>query len=386
MKAASAGTLAVRLGLSVALLGLGACAQTQIANFPATDVVVASGDLHATGPALTSSDFQNAADNHARNLAGSGMSADDAVAIAVLNDNGTRALLASQMLLGAGFVADFVAARQRPGAAPPEWLALRLALMQQANGGTRRNFALLYAQSVPTFVEAARQARVLWVQAVAAGQTEKVVQSATDALKAEAELANEQYRAGTISRGERAQRHLALGEALSAQAAAAREKLSAREALVRALGLWGAAADVRLPDHLPDLPPERPSGQGLEEQVVSRRMDLVHARQEGASRQLAVDVRSQVREAHGLAQLAYDVARHQRDVAVPESRVALEAAQRDYNGMLIGVFDLLAELRVVVAADTELVEALRDFWIADSNLTAALGGDTMTIPASEEAP
>jgi outer membrane protein TolC len=215
-----------------------------------------------------------------------------------------------------------------------------------------------------------------------------VLQSATDALKAEAELANEQYRAGTISRGERARRHLALAEALHAQANAARDRLSAREALVRALGLWGEAADIRLPDRLPDLPAERPSGQGLEELAASRRMDLAHARQQGASRQLAVDVRSQVREAHGLAQLAYDVARHQRDVAVPESRVALESAQRDYNGMLIGIFDLLAELRVAVAADTALIEALRDYWIAHSDLTAALGGEPLpnTTPASEVAP
>ena len=154
-----------------------------------------------------------------------------------------------------------------------------------------------------------------------------------------------------------------------------------------ALGLWGAAADVRLPDRLPDLPTERPSGQGLEDQALSRRMDLVHARQEGGSRQLAVEVRSQVREALGLARLAHDVARHQRDVVVPESRVALEAAQRDYNGMLIGIFDLLAELRVAIAADTALVEAMRDFWIAQSDLTAALGGEAlpMGIPASEVA-
>lgn len=396
MKTVSTGPLAGRVGLCAALLWLGACARTEVANFPGTEAVVASGRLVSTGPALTSSAFQTAVDNYARDRAASGLSADDAVAIAVLNDSGVREVLANQMLLGAGFVGDLVAARQSAGAVtpewppqwPPEWIALRLALLQPANGGTRRDFALLYAEAAPSFVEAARRARALWYGAVAAGQTEMVLQSATDALKAEAELANEQYRAGTISRGERARRHLALAEALHAQANAARDRLSAREALVRALGLWGEAADIRLPDRLPDLPAERPSGQGLEELAVSRRMDLAHARQQGASRQLAVDVRSQVREAHGLAQLAYDVARHQRDVAVPESRVALESAQRDYNGMLIGIFDLLAELRVAVAADTALIEALRDYWIAHSDLTAALGGEPLpnTTPASEVAP
>ena len=45
-----------------------------------------------------------------------------------------------------------------------------------------------------------------------------------------------------------------------------------------------------------------------------------------------------------------------------------------YNGMLIGVFELLADAREQVAGVTGYVEALRDFWIAQTNLQTAMTG------------
>jgi len=40
--------------------------------------------------------------------------------------------------------------------------------------------------------------------------------------------------------------------------------------------------------------------------------------------------------------------------------------------MLIGVFELLADSREQIAGVTGYVEALRDFWLADTNLQTAL--------------
>ena len=45
-----------------------------------------------------------------------------------------------------------------------------------------------------------------------------------------------------------------------------------------------------------------------------------------------------------------------------------------YNGMLIGVFELLADARVQIASVNSAIESLRDFWIAKADLDMALIG------------
>jgi outer membrane protein TolC len=88
----------------------------------------------------------------------------------------------------------------------------------------------------------------------------------------------------------------------------------------------------------------------------------------------AVRARSEVREAYGAYRTSYDLARHYRDEIVPlRKRIGEENLLR-YNGMLISVFELLADARQQVAAVNAYIEALRDFWIADANLKLALGG------------
>ena len=88
----------------------------------------------------------------------------------------------------------------------------------------------------------------------------------------------------------------------------------------------------------------------------------------------AVDARSQVRESHAAYRSAYEIARHPRDEIVPlKKRISDEQLLR-YNGMLISVFELLADSREQVASVNAAIEAQRDFWIADSALQAAMTG------------
>jgi outer membrane protein TolC len=90
--------------------------------------------------------------------------------------------------------------------------------------------------------------------------------------------------------------------------------------------------------------------------------------------QIAIDARSEVREAYRSYRLAHDIARHYRDEIVPlRKRIAEENLLR-YNGMLIGVFDLLADTRSQILSVTGYVEALRDFWAADADLQMAMIG------------
>lgn len=90
--------------------------------------------------------------------------------------------------------------------------------------------------------------------------------------------------------------------------------------------------------------------------------------------QVAVDARSEVRTAYQTYRTAYDLARHYREEVVPLRKQISEENQLRYNGMLIGVFELLADARAQYMAVNSAIDATRDFWIADSALQMALTG------------
>ena len=90
--------------------------------------------------------------------------------------------------------------------------------------------------------------------------------------------------------------------------------------------------------------------------------------------QLAVNARSEVREAYLGYRSAYDIARHYRDDMVPSAQRVMDENLLRYNGMLIGVFELLAERRAQIATVNAAIDALRDFWLAQADLDRALLG------------
>ena len=90
--------------------------------------------------------------------------------------------------------------------------------------------------------------------------------------------------------------------------------------------------------------------------------------------QVAVDARSQVREAYAAYRTSYALARHYRDEVVPLRKRISEENLLRYNGMLIGVFELLADARAQIASVNNYIESLRDFWIAQADLDMALIG------------
>ncbi|WDZ94804.1 TolC family protein [Herbaspirillum sp. WKF16] len=97
---------------------------------------------------------------------------------------------------------------------------------------------------------------------------------------------------------------------------------------------------------------------------------------QGANRLAAValDARAQARLAWRERQDAYELARRYRDDIVPLRHRMSEENLLRYNGMLISVFDLLADAREQAATVNAAIEAGRDFWIADAALQLALGG------------
>lgn len=105
----------------------------------------------------------------------------------------------------------------------------------------------------------------------------------------------------------------------------------------------------------------------------------------------AIRARSEVRESYAAYRTAHDLARHYRDEIVPLRKRISEEMLLRYNGMLSSVFELLADSRDAVMSVNAYIEALRDFWIAESDLQAALtsgspgtvggGSKAMALPA-----
>ncbi|TFW15902.1 TolC family protein [Duganella callida] len=90
--------------------------------------------------------------------------------------------------------------------------------------------------------------------------------------------------------------------------------------------------------------------------------------------QAVIDARSEARENHAAYRSAYDLARHYRDQVIPLRKQISDQILLRYNGMLMSVFELLADAREQATAVSAYIGALKDYWTAQANLEAALGG------------
>jgi outer membrane protein TolC len=98
--------------------------------------------------------------------------------------------------------------------------------------------------------------------------------------------------------------------------------------------------------------------------------------------QAAVDARSEARQAYLDYRSAYTLARHYRDQVIPLRKKIADETMLRYNGMLMSVFELLADARAQAAAVNGYIQAQNDFWLAHIKLEAALGGRLPPAPAT----
>ncbi len=89
---------------------------------------------------------------------------------------------------------------------------------------------------------------------------------------------------------------------------------------------------------------------------------------------VALGAGADVRDAWRNYRHAWEGARHYRDEVVPLRKRISEETLLRYNGMLIGVNELLADSREQATSVTAAIGALRDFWVADAALQAAIDG------------
>ena len=88
----------------------------------------------------------------------------------------------------------------------------------------------------------------------------------------------------------------------------------------------------------------------------------------------AINVRSEAREAYRAYRSSYDIADHYRKEVLPLRKIISDETMLRYGAMQIDVFSLLTEARQRIAANIAAIEAQRDFWLASTDLEAAVVG------------
>jgi outer membrane protein TolC len=88
----------------------------------------------------------------------------------------------------------------------------------------------------------------------------------------------------------------------------------------------------------------------------------------------AIDARSQARQAYRSYRATYDIAAHYQREVLPLRQIIFDQSQLQANAMLVDVFKLLTEARERTDDTVNGVEAKRNFWLAYTDLGAAMLG------------
>ncbi|TLG77993.1 TolC family protein [Methylocystis sp. B8] len=93
----------------------------------------------------------------------------------------------------------------------------------------------------------------------------------------------------------------------------------------------------------------------------------------------AVDVRSQARQAYRNYRYAHEIAQFRKRETLALQAIISEEMLRRYNGMLVDAFPLLENARRRVLLQAAAIEAKRDYWLAETDLRAAISGPAEAI-------
>ena len=110
--------------------------------------------------------------------------------------------------------------------------------------------------------------------------------------------------------------------------------------------------------------------------------DAMNAQTLAAANLLEATIRSagsSLRENYAAYRTTYDISKHYKDEVIPLRKVISEENVLRYNGMIIGVFELLADSRDQIGAVVSAIAAEQQFWLADAALQATLIGRPTSI-------
>ncbi len=132
---------------------------------------------------------------------------------------------------------------------------LDLLTLPQRNAIAQRRIAQNQLRLSSDVINQVTQVRQAWVKAVAAQQSLSYARQVVDSTQASAELARRMQAVGNFSKLTRARQQVFYADAATQLAGAQHTATSAREKLIRQLGLTDAQAEqLKLPGRLPDLP------------------------------------------------------------------------------------------------------------------------------------
>lgn len=216
---------------------------------------------------------------------------DDAVQVALLNNRGLQASyaelgLSEADLVQAGHLPNPAFTFSRTRASNGDLSIgrsfsanilgiLTLPLAARIEG---RRFEQTKLETADAMLEVAAQARRAYVNAVAAEQGAAYAAQVLDSADAGAELASRMRQAGHFSKLDDAREQAFYAQSVAQLAKARHQAVAAREQLTRTMGLWGVDTTYSLPDHLPDLPKERPDLKDLEAFAMQNRLDIQAAK------------------------------------------------------------------------------------------------------------
>ncbi len=197
--------------------------------------------------------------------------------------------------------------------------------------------------------------RTAWLQAIAKQEQLVYAKQVNASAQASSELARRMRSVGNFTRLQQANQQVIYAEAATLLLTSTQEAFEAREALVRAMGLNDAKAKLlALPDRLPELPAS-PIPETTLKQVI-RTSD---------KQMFASEAPSELRSSYVAYRNAYDIAKHYLDEVLPLQKIIAEEATLRYNGMFIGVFELLAENREQTKMVMASIAAKQAFWQAE---------------------
>ena len=388
-------------------------------------------------------------------LLGEPLSADRAVKIALLNNQGLQASLAELGIAEADLVQagrlhnpGFTFSNQSGDGEREIDRGFILDLMDLLTLSTRsdieqRRYQAVQLRVAQDVLRRAQSTRQAFFNAIAARQAARYQERVAGAAQAGADLARRMAEAGNFSKLREEREQLFEAE-MAAQLARAREEQTAtREHLIRLLGLSGAQRNITLPDQLPELPESLMAEQDLMQHAMAQRLDVRLAKQEAAElarnlgltkasgfinvldlgyvnksttgspalqgysielslpifdwgqartakaqalytqaldrvAEAAVNAESGLHEAYDEYRSAFDIARRYHDEIVPLSKSISAESLLRYNGMLIGVWELLADARQQLLIVNAAIQAQKDFWLAESKLQMNLSGSGVT--------
>jgi cobalt-zinc-cadmium efflux system outer membrane protein len=109
-------------------------------------------------------------------------------------------------------------------------------------------------------------------------------------------------------------------------------------------------------------------------QALIARLEAEHRQAVHRLDALAVEVRSEVRLARARLDYARRIVVRYKTTVLPLRERTVEQAQLQYNGMQVGLFELVATKQAQIEAYRSYIDAVRDYWAARADLELAVGG------------